>query len=438
MNNKKFNIQLMILISLIIFSVDIFADNSSVLFVATGFTSKEENISYDDLTKKYCSNEIYVIESVKLTSDKLFNCENKNIVKNIDDFVTISEKKLIITDIDNLTNRFKTLKVENVSFFDNNEKYKLLIDKNFDYKNVITKLIITGVTAITRQIGTTADKKGTKFITEDLINYFQNADYVHISNEVSFAKKCEFKKGVSFCSKWEHLQILKDLNCNIVELTGNHNLDYGKTPYIETFNFYKENKYLTFGGGLSPEESEKPLIITLKDGKKIGFAGFSQSCPLSECTFDKDKMGATKYSKEKAKEVIEKLKKEVDFIIVSIQYDESSSYTPTSNQKAISKELINMGVDLTYGSQAHQVQQIEFYKNKSIFHGLGNFLFDQVHKKGLRQGYFINLYFYKGKLIQSIPVFTYIDNNRRPVIADKNQKNDIQNAIYDKKLIYKK
>jgi len=150
MKNNFLNYQLIFSIFILIFSTDIFADNSSVLFVATGFTSKEENISYDDLTKIYCNNEIYVIESVKLTSDKLFNCENKNIVKNIDDFVTISEKKLIITDIYNLTNRFKTLKVENISFFDNNEKYKLLVGKNFDYKNVITKLIITGVTAITR------------------------------------------------------------------------------------------------------------------------------------------------------------------------------------------------------------------------------------------------------------------------------------------------
>ena len=83
MNNKKFNIQLIYILFVFLFSVDIFADNSSVLFVATGFMSKEENISYDDLTKKYCNNEIYVIESVKTTSDKLFNCENTNIIKNI-------------------------------------------------------------------------------------------------------------------------------------------------------------------------------------------------------------------------------------------------------------------------------------------------------------------------------------------------------------------
>ena len=60
---------------------------------------------------------------------------------------------------------------------------------------------------------------------------------------------------------------------------------------------------------------------------------------------------------------------------------------------AAARALLDAGADLVFGSQAHQVQQMEFYNGKVILYGLGNFFFDQIHAPGVRQGYFMNLYF---------------------------------------------
>lgn len=54
-------------------------------------------------------------------------------------------------------------------------------------------------------------------------------------------------------------------------------------------------------------------------------------------------------------------------------------YDPYSNleQKLFARKAIDMGVDLIIGHHPHAVQEIEFYKGKTIFYSLGNAFFDQ-------------------------------------------------------------
>ncbi|MEC8603278.1 MAG: CapA family protein, partial [Bacteroidota bacterium] len=119
----------------------------------------------------------------------------------------------------------------------------------------------------------------------------------------------------------------------------------------------------------------------------------------------------------------------VDVLIACIQFGETDSYSPTSSQKRICKKLIDFGADVIYGSQAHQPQEIALYKNKLIFYGLGNFMFDQIHRLGVRQAFFLECYFYKNKLIQCQPVYTFMSRNRQPNIASETEKKEIQKLI---------
>ena len=80
---------------------------------------------------------------------------------------------------------------------------------------------------------------------------------------------------------------------------------------------------------------------------------------------------------------------------------------------------------------------MEFHKGKVILYGLGNFLFDQIHATGVRQGYFMNLHFGGGRLLAMEPVFTWIDEKRRPAIATQEQAAQIRSAIYADQLLYK-
>jgi poly-gamma-glutamate capsule biosynthesis protein CapA/YwtB (metallophosphatase superfamily) len=421
-----------------------------VLFAVTGFNSERDDISFAELKEEFCKGNVYILKSPLYGQiQSYFSAQGVNIkefksispLPDLSKFVPLAKNKILITDLDNLSGNYKALSIDGINFFENPDQYKFVSSEKFDFKNKITKYTMTGVTAITRAAGRTADKEGIEFLTKNIKPYFQNSDFVHISNEVSLMDSCEYVPGtMKFCTKEIHFKALTDLNCNIVELTGNHNRDYGDQAYRKTYQWYKDHNIKTFGGGLTPEGANTPLIITMKDGKKLGIIGFNEACPLKECARQQNEVGANYYEKEKARTVIRKMREELqaDYIIASVQFTESDKYEPMSMQLKISHELIDFGADFVYGSQAHQIQQIEFYKGKPIFYGLGNFLFDQIHRQGVRQAFFLQHYFYKGKLVQTIPVYTFMKDNRQQSIATKLEKEQMQKFILVDSLLYRK
>ncbi len=418
----------------------------TVLFALRGLATDSSHISLEELGQRYCQGKVYVLASVKPLADSIFQCQNGRILSHLKDFYQLAKTEILISDIEHLHNRYTTLAIDSIDYFSNPTKYPLKVngaEGAFDYQKNITKFMHTGVTAITRNTGLMADQKGTDYIIEGVKSYFQDADFVHISNEVSFYPDCNYdysQPGVyRFCSKERDFQAFIDLNVNIVELTGNHNLDFGTEGYEQTFEWYQKHQMKTFGGGLSMEEANRPLLIDLKDGFQMAFVGFSESCPVAECGRPNRPQGANAYQREKARKTLATLKQnpKVKYIFASVQFNEVDSYSPTATQNQISRDLIDFGADCVYGSQAHQVQKIEFYKDKPIFHGLGNFLFDQIHRIGVKQGYFLAHYLYKGRVVQSRIIYTMISAGRRPEIASPEEAQVIKNIVFDDALMYK-
>jgi hypothetical protein len=408
------------------------ANDSIPLIVMGSFLNLSEDISLDSLKIKLENGSISCTKDIaKSLQEKLkLRTEPKSI--QLGEFNFKSRKDLVITTLDSVNQQFLAKKVNSINFFKEPKKYPLWLkyDSDFDYQKDITTYTHTGVTAITRSTGTVLNAKGIDFYLANILPFFKNRELVHISNEVSNQDACVYETmKMKFATKTEHFEILNRLKANIVELTGNHNLDMGQQPYLNSLKWYKDHNMKYFGGGASPAEANKPLIIELKDKRKIAWIGFNELCPLGECA-DK-KMGANRYVEAKAKKLIDSLRNEVkvDFILACVQYGEVDSYSPTSNQKKISQKLIDFGADVILGSQAHQAQEIALYKGKVIFYGLGNFMFDQIHRLGVRQAFFLEGYFYKGKIIQFQPVYTFMNKDRQPTLAKDSDKLEIQKAI---------
>lgn len=408
------------------------ANDSIPLIVMGSFLNLSEDISLDSLKIKLENGSISCTKDIaKSLQEKLkLSTEPKSI--QLGKFNFKSRKDLVITTLDSVNQQFLAKKVSSINFFKEPTKYPLWLkyDSDFDFQKDITTYTHTGVTAITRSTGTVLNAKGIDFYLANILPFFKNRELVHISNEVSNQDACVYETmKMKFATKTEHFEILNRLKANVIELTGNHNLDVGQQPYLNSLKWYKDHNMKYFGGGASPAEANKPLIIELKDNRKIAWIGFNELCPLGECA-DK-KMGANRYVEAKAKKLIDSLRNEVkvDYILACVQYGEVDSYSPTSNQKKISQKLIDFGADVILGSQAHQAQEIALYKGKIIFYGLGNFMFDQIHRLGVRQAFFLEGYFYKGKIIQFQPVYTFMNKDRQPTLAKDSEKLEIQKAI---------
>ncbi len=411
------------------------------LFVVTGFASELKNISSDSLLIKWKSRELFVLKTSYNAARKYFECDGGTTVQQLDSFISVSHNQLLVCGIEDLTPRLPAISIDGIPYFEEQIHYPFFVcsDETAVDTTQFTWLTITGVTAISRGSGIAADQKGPDFLIEGIRNQFTHTDILHISNEVSFTETCAYvPKTMQFCTKCRDFELFKKLGVDVVELTGNHNRDFGRQPFIDTYNWYLENGFKMFGGGRTPAEAATPLVLNICKDEQLAFIGFNEFCPCNECADEPGEPGANRWNKTKATSVIDSLRRAgVDFIIASVQFGEVDSYQPTETQKNITRLLIDAGADLVYGAQAHQIQQFEFYKGKPVMNGLGNFLFDQIHRIGVRQSCFVHLIFYKGKLIQLRPVFTMMGTDRQLKPATPAEENLIRQEVLKNELLYR-
>jgi hypothetical protein len=275
----------------------------------------------------------------------------------------------------------------------------------------MTRVVMTGVTAMTRSMAQLMDRKGVTYPAKDILDWFEDADFVHISNEVSFKPDCvtEGSGSMSFCSHTSYIELLEVINTNIIELTGNHLEDKGTQWVDYSLDMYRKRGWQWFGGGANQLEGSQPLMLT-HNGNQIAFIGCNTVGPFA----DETSGGAARcYWPEMLNEISE-LRQQGYQPIVTIQYLEDYSYSPTSPQMRDFRSLAEAGATMVQGSQAHQAQTMEFHNGAFVHFGLGNFFFDQMWSDGTRQGFVDRLTFYQGRLLNIDLRTTILEEYGRP------------------------
>ena len=145
---------------------------------------------------------------------------------------------------------------------------------------------------------------------------------------------------------------------------------------IDTLNFWK-TKYPDIhplGIASTEEEGEKDYYIFNKNGIKIGIINYSGF--VGKNIPKKNKFMVNVLNREKVEALVLKLKQEVDFIIVCVNWGEKFSLTPNKNQISWAKTLARMGVNLIIGNNPAVVQPVSFVKAENgncalVFFSLG-------------------------------------------------------------------
>lgn len=404
--------------------------DSIPVFIVGSYLQDKTSISMQDIANGVQSGAISITADLQDFIVSRWNVKYPRI-KSLKDWNDRSRTALMLMSIDSLSNRFLPLEIDSIDYFSHPKSYPLhLISSHpYSFDKHVTTYVHTGVTALTRSTGIYLDKYPIEQYLQYIKPYFLRPDLIHISNEVSIDDTCSYAgMRLSFLTKTKHLDILKALRANIIELTGNHNLDRGISPYLKALNWYSKHDMRYFGGGANPQEANTPLILTLKDSTRIAWIGFNERCPLGECADNGP--GANRYSDDKAKKLIDSLRRiGIITIIACIQFSEVDGYIPHQAQRNISKRLIEFGADILIGSQAHVVQEIGMHKGKMLFYGTGNFLFDQTYKPEVRRAYFLQCVFYKGRMIQTKPIYTFMRMSKVPDIASPQERMLIRSAI---------
>ncbi len=278
----------------------------------------------------------------------------------------------------------------------------------------ITTVAVTGVTALVRATAYNMEQFGILWPSEEVAAVLQNADIAHLSNEVSFDPDCPYPDpigGTSFCSDDAYFALIESLGIDVVELTGNHLNDYGRSNVNHSMEMYEQAGMQTFGGGRTLAEAAQPALFE-QNGNKIAFVGCNPVGPTYAWATETE--GGSRPCTGALPSEIAALNADGYVVITTLQYLEVYQYAPTAQQEVDFRVLLDAGATAVSGSQGHHVQGFALYKGGFIHYGVGNLFFDQMEQLGTRQ-MFIDLYtIYDGRLL-NVDLWTgLIENYARP------------------------
>lgn len=202
---------------------------------------------------------------------------------------------------------------------------------------------------------------------------------------------------------------LADVGFDMLSLSGNHAGDGGQSGYSNTIKLMDANNIQHTGTGKTTAEVLTPAIGQL--GKiKVGMlaaddiAYFYWDKNTTDSYYGSNSFstisgGITKSDDERIQQITRiKAENDIDYLIIYMSWGIEYTNKPTSHQVELAKKLIDAGADMILASHVHWTQSIEFYKDKPIVYGMGNFIFDQTHTVPTRQSFTLNLYFNNNEL----------------------------------------
>lgn len=267
----------------------------------------------------------------------------------------------------------------------------------------LTTVLMTGVTALVRSTAYRMDRYTPDYPAFGVGDWLREADLAHISNEVSFYENCPapdpFGSSLRFCSAVPHLRLLETIEVDLVELTGNHLLDYGAQPFLETLARYRDMGIETFGGGSDLAAASEPALVE-HNGNRLAFLGCNRAGPAADWASEFGP-GAMPCQDELLLPQVRQLAQQGYLVIFTFQWPESVSPDPLPEQREAFQAVVEAGAVIVSGSQAHRPQAMEFYGDGFIHYGLGNLFFDQMHSLAYRQEFLDRHVFFDGRHIST-------------------------------------
>ncbi|MCE5300621.1 MAG: CapA family protein [Spirochaetia bacterium] len=207
---------------------------------------------------------------------------------------------------------------------------------------------------------------------------------------------------------------------NILSLANNHTLDYGQEGLKQTMEIL-DAFGLKYTGVWKGDQSKpnEPYIMEA-NGVRVGFLCYSRVSNESFAS-SSDKWGTMPGTQSVMIRDVKnaKRKKLADILIVYIHWGLEGRKVQ-NRQPRIARELIDKGADLVFGSHTHLFQDIERFRDRYIFYGLGNFIFDMEHE-WTKTGAIVKIKVSDKKIKEARVIPLYLREYRPEIMTDKKE-----------------
>jgi poly-gamma-glutamate synthesis protein (capsule biosynthesis protein) len=301
--------------------------------------------------------------------------------------------------------------------------------------NRLTTVALTGVTALVRATAFAMHRNGITYPARDIGEVLRQADITHISNEIPFTPDCPYpnplQADLRFCSRPEYIELLEEIGTDVVELTGDHFGDWGPEAMRHTLDMYEQRDWIYYGGGYDRKDARKARLIE-HNGNKIAFIGCNGKGG-GYATASDQQPGAVSCDFDWMQKEIARLVEEGYQVIATFQHFEYYTYNPQPDQVRDFQALASAGASIVSGSQAHQPQGLELYKNSFIHYGLGNLFFDQYHfctDYACDDGFIDMHVFYDGQYLGNELITIVFEDYARPRLMNPEERAILLNKVF--------
>ncbi|MBN1618254.1 CapA family protein [Candidatus Dojkabacteria bacterium] len=440
-----------------------------------------DNVSYSDFVKlvengqSSIDNLEYSLDTDELAYDFVSRYFNADMSLEPEpqpfDLIATDQRKIVLVPFEKINSKYRSVLFDGVSIFDSDNIAKLDLQTNDDegadtrieseyslydgiwlydkpdiglyelileytgdvnyYPDQVVSVISTGTSVVGgRSLYLKVQENGDNlYPVREIAPVLQSADITHISNEDSFSASCvQYTWTMSFCGTIEAFDMLTFAGVDVVGLTGNHILDYGRDDFESTLDLYDQNGIQYFGGGRDFNDAHTPAVFDI-NGTTFAFLGYNQIPPYSYSA--DDGLSGSSYLDVNQMEIdIKSADEKYDYVFVDMQWGDEYVREPNYYQQTYGHNAIDFGADFVNGVHPHWIEPLEYYNDGMIFYSLGNLLFDQDWSTETREGLIVKHYFYDGKYLGFRVFPTMLFDEAQPRLVEGEDKKRIEGYLY--------
>lgn len=212
--------------------------------------------------------------------------------------------------------------------------------------------------------------------------YLEKADFAIGNLETTFGTTESGYSGYPFFNSPPELaDALRDSGFDLLFTANNHSMDSGEEGVLNTIKLIEEKGLNCTGTARSEEERKKGFLLYQNDIKAVFFAYTygTNGIPLPS---GKEYM-VPLIEKQLIGEDITRAKNELqaDIVIIGLHWGDEYQRLPSTYQKELAMELVDMGADIIIGTHPHVIQPAEVIKTEKreglVLYSLGNFISNQ-------------------------------------------------------------
>ncbi len=290
-------------------------------------------------------------------------------------------------------------------------------------QNPKIKIVITGDLCPHNRIEKLTINSEYKAVFNDFIDVFKGNDLnvTDLECPLTSLDKGRIKTGPHQKADPRCIELLKFASIKLAALANNHIMDYGSQGAKDTIELCHKNNIASMGVGENAVAARRPFIIRIKE-KKVAFINVADQefLTTTDGLFQANPMDPVNVHND-----IVKVKHECDYVIIIVHAGNEFYHLPSLRTKILYRFLIDAGADAVISNHTHCFSGYEVYKEKPIFYGLGNFIYDSPGKinSDWNKGYVVKLFLGECIDFEIIPLK---QGNELPGVFHLNVKEDLE------------